>query len=292
MRASVVSVSLVIGLCAMTPCAVAAEKPAGPAQVGSNPSHLPKGVRIQLVRNATMRVTCGGVTFLTDPMFSRKGTLESFAGTARNPTVEMPLSENQILAGVEAVIVSHLHPDHFDKAAIAAIPKELPILCQPGDETAISGEGFTNVIPVGASTVFKGITITRVGGRHGRGEMLEFTGKVSGFVFQAAEQPTAYWAGDTIWCEEVETALRLYRPSVVVTHSGGAVIPGHEAIIMDAEQTLSAAGASPDSTLVAIHMESLDHCTVSRPGLRRTADAAGIAHSRLRIPENGEIMDF
>ncbi len=47
-------------------------------------------------------------------------------------------------------------------------------------------------------------------------------GAVSGFVLAAAGEPTLYIAGDTIWCEEVRTALEQHQPDVVVVNAGAA----------------------------------------------------------------------
>jgi len=47
-------------------------------------------MKIQLIRNATMKLTYAGKTILTDPMLSAKNAYDPFAGVARNPTVELP----------------------------------------------------------------------------------------------------------------------------------------------------------------------------------------------------------
>ena len=47
-------------------------------------------MKLQLIRNATMRLNYAGQTILTDPMLSPKDTIDSWAGVARNPTVELP----------------------------------------------------------------------------------------------------------------------------------------------------------------------------------------------------------
>lgn len=293
---------LIIGMLAVVSFAFAAENAGDPqkhllAQANSgdpdrDSAQSPHGNQIQLIRNATMKITYAGRTFLTDPMLSPKGALMSFAGIASNPTVDLPFTTEDILSEVECVIVSHLHPDHFDGAASKAVSKEMPLFCQPGDEAQIASEGFKNVMPIAISTMWKGISITRINGNHGKGKILERLGKVSGFVFQAKGEPTVYWVGDSIWCKEVEDAIRLYKPDMIVTHSGGATIPGFEPIIMDAEQTLTLAGSSPKALVVAIHMEALDHCTVSRNKLRQEADKAGIAVSRLKIPGDGGVISF
>ncbi|MBF0406243.1 MAG: MBL fold metallo-hydrolase [Candidatus Riflebacteria bacterium] len=247
---------------------------------------------IQLIRNATMKIVYAGRTFLTDPMFSAKSSFQPFAGIASNPTEDLPFVVEEILTDVECVIVSHLHPDHFDKPAIQAISKNIPVFCQSGDESQIEKEGFQKVFPIKNSQTWSGITITRIGGKHGKGKILEYMGKVSGFIFQAKGEPTVYWVGDSIWCEEVEEAVKKFSPDIIITHSGGATIPGHEAIIMDGEQTLKTVRSSSKAGVIAIHMESLDHCTVSRSTLRQMSDNAGISPSGLRIPGNGSIISF
>jgi L-ascorbate metabolism protein UlaG (beta-lactamase superfamily) len=253
---------------------------------------MEENLKIQLIRNATMKITYAGRTILTDPMLSPKGEFEPFAGIAQNPTIELPFQAEEIVKGIESVIVTHDHPDHFDKAATMALPKVTSVFCQPGDEGRMTEEGFRNVLPIETSHTWEGITITRTGGKHGKGKILELTGKVSGFVFQADGEPTVYWVGDSILCEEVENAIKMFNPDIIITHSGGATIPGYEAIIMDGEQTLTTVNSSPEAIVVAIHMESLDHCTVSRNTLRQMADSAAIPPSRLMIPEDGETISF
>ena len=250
-------------------------------------------MKLQLIRNATMKITYAGRTILTDPMLSPKYAVRSFAGVSKNPTVELPFSLEDIVSGVEGVVVTHCHPDHFDEAASAAVPKGIPVFCQPGDDLRFADEGFRSVISIINSTTWQGITITRTEGRHGRGKVLERMGNVSGFVFQADGEPTVYWAGDSIWCEPVENGIKTYKPDVVITHSGGAKLPDFDhPIIMDAAQTLATLDASGKATVVAVHMEALDHCGVSRSALRRLADEKGISPSSLLIPGDGEIVSF
>ena len=57
---------------------------------------------------------------------------------------------------------------------------------------------------------------------------------------------------------------------------------------MDIDQTLATAKASPEATIVAIHMEALDHCPVSRENLRQRAEKELDRPSRLMIPKDGE----
>ena len=61
---------------------------------------------------------------------------------------------------------------------------------------------------------------------------------------------------------------------------------------MDAAQTLAVCQAAPESRVVAIHLDSLDHGEVSREDLRAQARAAAIPEGRLLIPEDGESLEL
>jgi len=61
---------------------------------------------------------------------------------------------------------------------------------------------------------------------------------------------------------------------------------------MDAEQTVAVCRAAPSSIVIATHMDSLDHTTVSRDELRAYAQANGIQSEQLLIPADGERLDF
>ena len=249
-------------------------------------------MEIQLIRNATMKLTYLGLTMLTDPMFSPKDAFDPFAGVARNPTVELPFDIEKIVDGVDGVVVSHDHPDHFDSAASDALAKVIPVFCQPGDDLRMTREGFRTVIPIETATIWHVITLTRTDGRHGSGKIRSLMGNVWGVVLQADGEPTVYWVGDSIWCEPVESVLKMFDPDILITHSGGATIPGFEPIIMDIDQTLATAKASSSAIVVAIHMEALDHCSASREQLRQRADKQTIPPSRMMIPSDGETIAF
>ena len=46
------------------------------------------------------------------------------------PMVDLPVSMDNLLSNVTAVVVTHTHLDHWDDTAINAIPKSLPIFVQ------------------------------------------------------------------------------------------------------------------------------------------------------------------
>lgn len=247
-------------------------------------------MKLQLIRNATVKLEYGGITILIDPMLGERHSFGAFAGIEDNPTVDLPIPETKVLSGVDLVMISHLHQDHFDASAQQMPDKAIPILCQPGDQEKIESHGFNNVVELEKETHWQHVHITRAGGQHGTGTWAERLNPVSGFVFQFPGEPTVYWIGDSVWCAEVEQAIERFQPDVIVTHSGGAELRDSGPIIMDAAQTVAVCEAHPSAVVIATHLEALDHCKTSRQALQAAAEAAGIAPNRLQIPADGETI--
>lgn len=139
----------------------------------------------------------------------------------------------------------------------------------------------------GTPTV-RGLSFTRTAGKHGSGEILTQMGGAVGSVLRAPGEPTLYWAGDTVLIPAVRETIAREEPAVIVTHPGGAALGG-TLLIMDAAQTVDVLRAAPDATVVAMHLESLDHCFTSRNALREAAQEAGVA-ARLLVPQDGETL--
>ncbi|CAN5179991.1 MBL fold metallo-hydrolase [soil metagenome] len=248
-------------------------------------------MKLRLVRNATLKLDVAGRTILVDPFFAPKHSRPSYAGRSKNPLVDLPVSPEEILDGVELVIVSHLHSDHFDAVAQSLVPKHLPLICQPGDEDKIRSFGFDNVTPLVNRIDWHGIELTRREGRHGFGPVVEKMGSVMGFSIEAPDEPTLYWSGDTVFYPSVEETIRNTAPDIVVIHPCGALWEG-DPIAMDAQQAVAVCKAAPNAIVVATHLDALDHATVGRAELRQYASSQEIAAERLRIPDDGQTLEF
>lgn len=249
-------------------------------------------MQLQLIRSATLRLEYAHRTFLIDPYLADKHSRPSFTGASLNPLVDLPCPPQEVIAGVEMVLISHLHSDHFDPAAQELLPKDLTLYCQPQDKAVIEAKGFRNVVPVLDTVNWQGITITRTACQHGSGKVLQEMGTASGFVLKAEHEPTVYWAGDTIWCEAVAKVIEQTKPDIIITHSCGAMWGDRVLIVMDAVQTIAVCRAAPNSTVVATHMDSLDHATITRQALREFAEANGVGPEKLVIPLDGEKIAF
>ena len=246
-------------------------------------------MNLQLIRHATLWLEYAGVTCLIDPMFSDVGANPPIVNTAnprRNPIVPLPFPLAE-LGQPDVIIVTHLHGDHWDGAAAEALPKSTPILCQPGDERAFTAAGFTSVTTIQESLTLRGITLFRTGGQHGTGVIGKLMGQVSGFVFKADNEPTLYLAGDTIWCGDVQQALEAHLPDWTIVNAGGAQFKLGDPITMDANDVVSLCRYAPFTKIVAVHMDTINHCHATRADLRSRLAVEGLLEKVL-IPEDGE----
>ena len=208
--------------------------------------------------------------------------------------MDLPFGEaelDRLLQETDAVLVTHTHQDHWDERAAALLPKDLQILCQPEDEELIRSSGFFEVTPVTEETELGGIRFTRTGGRHGTGEIGEKMGPVSGFVLRSAEAPSLYIAGDTIWCPQVELALSSYEPDVVVLNAGAARFLSGDPITMTAEDVILVSRALPGARILAVHMESINHCLLTRDELKEKLEGEGLS-GQVEVPADGESIEL
>lgn len=253
---------------------------------------------VQLIRNATLKVDYAGTTFLVDPVFSGKGELMSVIGVNKNPTVHLTMPIDSIMSGVEFVLATHSHFDHFDKPASVAIGKDITLYVQPADSVFFLNEfGMNNTEVIAESKTIGGLTIYRTGGEHGKGKIKELMGDVSGFVLQADGAPTVYIVGDCLWTDEIKANIAEYQPDWVIINSGGAIIPDlspeYGTLIMNEKDVVEMIKESPAKCrFIAVHMDAIDHCQTTRSILRNEADNAGIPREKLIIPADGETVDL
>jgi L-ascorbate metabolism protein UlaG (beta-lactamase superfamily) len=255
-------------------------------QAGTEPAGA---VRIRLIRHATCVIRYGGQTILLDPMLSDPGVMPAIARTPNprpNPLVPLPMPAAVLIADLNATLVTHTHFDHWDSPARDVLPKSGTVFIQPADTKRFADAQYTDVRAVDSTVSWNGITVARTGGQHGRGENAQRMGPVSGFVLSRSGSPTVYIAGDTVWCPEVADAIRAHTPTVIVVNAGAAQFLEGGPITMDVEDVVNVCQAAPQATVVAVHMEAINHCVLARDALRTAV--SGRVKSTVLIPRDGE----
>ncbi|HCW52861.1 MAG TPA: hypothetical protein DG753_03785 [Clostridium sp.] len=260
-------------------------------------------MKIKQIRNATMIISYAGKRFLIDPMLGEKGAYPPFPLTENqnlnNPTVELPVSIEEII-DVDAVILTHLHLDHFDPKAIEVIPKDMKIFAQSEVEASeIESYGFTNVEVLKEEGNSVGdIKLIKTYAKHYEEEsilevyeQLKFSPEACGVIFKHPEEKTLYLLGDTVWCDEVKTTLEKYTPDIVVINAGNAQVIGKRSLIMSKEEFFEVTKVAPNAQFLATHMEAVNHATLSRKELRKYSEEKGFSN-RLAIPADGEVCEF
>ena len=164
----------------------------------------------------------------------------------------------------------------------------------------IRSQGFQDVRILDGQAEFGGVTLHKTGGQHGSDtlyaipELAKALGEVMGVVFEAEGRETTYVVGDIlVWRDEVVQSLERFQPDVVVLNAGAAEFTGFEGdpIIMGKEDTLRVHRALPDADIVAVHMDAVNHMTLSREELAEFVQSEGIDEQVL-IPADGESLSF
>ena len=104
--------------------------------------------------------------------------------------------------------------------------------------------------------------------------MAELLGPVSGFVLD-----DLYLTGDTVWYEEVEETIARHRPRVAVVNAGGAEFLQGGLVVMGVDDVREVAARVP--TVVAVHLEALNHCFLTVRSCARLLPA-------VLVPADGE----
>lgn len=252
-------------------------------------------MNIHHIRNATLVVEYAGKRFLIDPFLAEKGAYPPFPHSARqdqnNPLVSLPTSIENII-NVDAVIITHLHYDHWDDAAKEALSKEIKMFVQSEeDEKEIRNAGFQNIEVLQKDSIFEDIHLIKTKGEHGRGEMVELAGKVCGVVFKHPTEKTLYVAGDTVWYEGVQEVINTHDPDIIVVNGGDNQFLEGGSLVMGKEDIYDVHKAAPNAKIISVHMEAVNHWTLSREELKGFIEEKGMS-AHVLVPEDGESYSF
>lgn len=117
-----------------------ASKPGPPPPERVNGDDL----RVTFVNHATFLLQTAGLNLLTDPIWSERASPVTFAGPKRRRAPGLRMED---LPPIDAILISHSHYDHFDKATLAQLlARDRPaVFCPLGVAKALGKIGFTEI---------------------------------------------------------------------------------------------------------------------------------------------------
>jgi L-ascorbate metabolism protein UlaG (beta-lactamase superfamily) len=259
---------------------------------------------LTFVGNATVLIRWGPFTLLTDPNFLHAGERAYLGLGLSSKRLRDPALALDELPPLDAVVLSHLHGDHWDRRARQGLDRSLPVITTTHAARRLQGrQGFRRAIGLQTWESHREVKeqatlrVTSLPGRHtprplGRvlppvmGSLLEF-GDTTGEVAQRV-----YLTGDTLMYDGVhEVARRHPDIGLAVVHLGGTTLPGGIVVTMDGEQGAELLGVVRPRQAVPVHV---DDYTVMKSPLSDFTDAVarrGLS-DLVRVVDRGDTVSF
>lgn len=261
-------------------------------------------MKITQIRNATVKIEYAGSIFLADPWLTEKGGMGTFRDTPyscvrpeqetiRMPMCDLPMPISEILSGVDAFILTHVHPDHIDMEPDGRIghmlPKQLPIYVNDVDNAhLLLKSGFTDVTVLYSNSVFKQTELIWAPCHHGSKIPMC---RACGVIFRAPNEKTLYVAGDTIWYDGVLETIEKYKPDVIIVNACAATLQIYGRLIMDTEDVAKTHACRPQAKIIISHMDTDAHAMLTRADVRRFVEENNLGESII-IPDDGSTLEF
>jgi L-ascorbate metabolism protein UlaG (beta-lactamase superfamily) len=196
--------------------------------------------------HSTVLVEIDGVRLLTDPALrSRVGHLRRVG----------PFDDFEVLCGVDAVLVSHLHHDHLDLPSLKRLGRSVPVVVPRGASKLLRRRRFDRVVEVEAGEEIRigGLTVRATYAEHAGSRVpfgTPFGQKASALGFLVGGSRRVYFAGDTDLFEGMAAlAPGLDLALVPIWGWGPSAGPGH----LDPRRAAEALGLLRPRLAVPIH---------------------------------------
>ncbi|MBP0462244.1 MBL fold metallo-hydrolase [Streptomyces montanisoli] len=227
----------------------------------------PDSVHVRFIGNATLLIRYGPLTLLTDPNFLHKGSHAYLGHGLTSRRLTEPALGIGELPDLDAVLLSHMHGDHWDRVARRGLDRSLPVITTPhaarrlrrlhGFREACALRDWQNhTLTHGGSAVH----ITALPARHARGGLLNAVlPPVMGSMleFGPAGGPTRlrlYVSGDTMPFDGLaEIGRRFPTADLAVLHLGGTQLPGGLIVTMTGRQGAELAARLRPRLVLPVH---------------------------------------
>jgi L-ascorbate metabolism protein UlaG (beta-lactamase superfamily) len=260
-------------------------------------------MKITQIRNATIliEVMIEGKQqgILVDPMFAPMGAIPSlkYATTSRrrNPLVELPSNMDELKKRVTYCLITHCqkgHFDHLDRTATKWLRENnILVYCSTQDSAFLKKKGLAvHSLDPSIENKFLNGSIELIPCLHGKGFIGKMMAHGYGYHIQLPDEPSLYVTGDTILTKQVKDFITRTQPDTIVLPAGGANFDIGGEIIMGLSEAIEM-GEFAKGKLLANHLESLDHCPVTRESIQSEIQIRAW-EQRFFVPDDGESISF
>lgn len=245
-------------------------------------------MNITQIRNATILIEMGEYRILVDPMLSPASSLPGFrffrGQRRKNPLTELPEGTDALINSATHVLITHEHPDHLDPPGVEWVKsRSLPVWASSVDAPNLKRKGLDAKFIGETSGVLSVEVISVI---HGYGVMGWLMGPVAGYYIFHPDEPTILVTGDTVLTASVREAIERLQPHVIVAPAGTANFGIGKDLMFSESELVELVKLAPGQVLFN-HLESIDHCLMTRSKLHDIMTTAGL-DDRVLIPADGE----
>ncbi|QXJ20464.1 MBL fold metallo-hydrolase [Actinomadura graeca] len=245
---------------------------------------------LTFIGNATTLLRCGPFTLLTDPNFLHRGQRAYLGHGLSTRRLTEPALRIEDLPRLDAVVLSHLHGDHWDRVANARLDRGLPIITTPKAARRLQGRHrFRHAVGLRtweSQTLVKDGTLLRVTslpGRHAPGPAQALLPPVMGSLLEFGPVTGGTWfrlyiTGDTLMFDGIDEIARRHPGiDLAVLHLGGTRLPGGLLVTMDAVQGADMVELLRPSSAVPVHYDDYTVFTSTLDDFREEVERRGLA---------------
>jgi L-ascorbate metabolism protein UlaG (beta-lactamase superfamily) len=218
--------------------------------------------------NATTLLRIGRFTLLTDPNFIRRGQRVYLGKGLWAKRLTEPALQPTQLPALDAILLSHLHGDHWDRVAHRSLDRTLPVLTTQAAARTLARRGFRESVDLRPwqrhelARDDETLRITSVPGVHGPGPLARVLPPVMGSVLELLRGGEVSWrgyiSGDTLFRPFLGEVLQRCGPlDVVIPHLGGTKALG-VTVTMDGRQGADLVELLKPPVTVPVHYDDYD----------------------------------
>jgi L-ascorbate metabolism protein UlaG (beta-lactamase superfamily) len=255
---------------------------------------------LTFIGTATTLLRIGSFTVLTDPNFIRRGQRAYLGRGLWTKRLTDPALGVKEVPALDAIVLSHLHGDHWDRVARAGLDREPPLVTTTHAARRLKLRGFaTHGLTTWNSSVLtkanEQLRIVSLPAVHARGALRKVLPPVMGSLlehrFDGQVRLRVYLSGDTLTGDHLDAVHeRFPEIDVAVMHLGGTRVLA-STVTMDAPQGVDFLRRVQPRSAIPVHY---DDYKVFKSPLSAFVEAAGVADLDrvVRPVRRGETVDL